>query len=210
MDYFFQMNYFSPTIMLIIFSLYMYLSELSGKISTKGMAKRESRPGASQTLQIESSVFEHNGMIPSKYTCDGENISPPLQIVNVPEQTISLALVMHDPDAKVAGGWTHWTIWNIAPDVNEIKENSVPSGATEGMTNFGKPGYGGPCPPRVEMRKRVEARPTDSVHHYHFILFALDSIVTLNEKATKEDFEHFAEKHIIDKAVMIGLYERNV
>src|SRR3989344_3924638 len=97
-------------------------------------------------MKILSPAFEANQMIPPKYTCDGENINPPLQIADVPANTKSLILISDDPDASM-GTWVHWTVWNIPPETKEIGENSAPIGAVEGMTSFGDKGYGGPCPP---------------------------------------------------------------
>ena len=94
-------------------------------------------------FRITSQVFEHNKFIPPKYTCDGENISPPLEISGVPESAKSLVLIMDEPDAT-RGVWAHWLLWNISPDTKEIPENSVPPGTTEGVTSFGRSGYGGP------------------------------------------------------------------
>src|SRR5437016_5598083 len=101
---------------------------------------------ATASLQLMSPMFKHNDMIPQKYTCDGENINPPLQISNIPEGTKSLLLVMDDPDAP-SGRFTHWTMWNIDPNITEIPENSFPIKAIEGTNSFGNIGYGGPCPP---------------------------------------------------------------
>ena len=97
-------------------------------------------------LSIASPAFPHNGMIPSKYTCDGADVSPPLTIGGIPEGTRSLALIVDDPDAPM-GTWVHWLVWNIGADTKEIPENSVPPGALLGMNDFRKQGYGGPCPP---------------------------------------------------------------
>ena len=92
-------------------------------------------------MKIESSAFTHEGDIPSKYTCDGENVSPPLTISDVPKGAVSLALISDDPDAP-GGNWVHWTVWNIDPAIGEIKEGEAPEGI-EGMTSFGTNGYGG-------------------------------------------------------------------
>src|SRR3989344_873103 len=112
-------------------------------------------------MNLSSPAFEHHQPIPAKYTCDGENINPLLQFSDIPDSTKSLVLIMDDPDAP-AGLWVHWTIWNIDPGTAEIAENSVPPGSIEGVTSFGKPGYGGPCPP-------------SGTHRYFFKFFALDT-----------------------------------
>ena len=145
-------------------------------------------------MKLESSVFENNGNIPSKYTCDGENVNPPLEISEVPENTKSLVLIVDDPDAPM-GTWVHWTVWNISPKTTEISENSVPEGAVEGITDFGKPGYGGPCPP-------------SGTHRYFFKLYALDTTLDLGSSAKAKDIEKAMEGHILDKAELVGLYSR--
>lgn len=145
-------------------------------------------------MKLESPAFEHNQKIPSKYTCDGKNINPPLKIESVPEATKSLVLIMDDPDAP-RGTWVHWTLWNISPDTKEIPENSVPAGAVQGQTSFGKPGYGGPCPP-------------SGTHRYFFKLYALDATLELSPQADRATLETAMEGRILDKAELIGLYSR--
>ena len=146
-------------------------------------------------LTIESPSFGNNEMIPSKYTCDGQNINPPLKISGVSNTAKSLVLIMDDPDAPM-GTWVHWTIWNINPKITEILENNVPENAVEGITSFKKPGYGGPCPP-------------SGTHRYFFKLYALDTMLELNSKASASDIEKAMEGHILDSAELIGLYKRN-
>jgi len=145
-------------------------------------------------MKIESSAFKNNENIPSKYTCDGENINPPLKISEIPQNTVSLALIVEDPDAP-GGTWIHWTVFNINPDTKQITENSVPEGAIEGVTDFGKPGYGGPCPP-------------SGVHRYFFKLYALDLILKLNSSASADDIKKAMEGHILGSAELVGLYSR--
>lgn len=146
------------------------------------------------SMKLTSSAFLHNSEIPSKYTCDGENINPPLGISGVPEGAKSVALISDDPDAP-AGTWVHWTLWNISTATAEIPENSAPEGAIEGKTSFGKLGYGGPCPP-------------SGTHRYFFKLYALDTIVNLDSSASKEDVLSAIEGHILDQAELIGTYRR--
>lgn len=173
----------------------MITQSSSGKFNPKGLPKREVRPGGENNLSLSSPAFEHNGYIPLKYTCDGDNINPPLQVSNVPEQAQSLALIVHDPDAPLQGGWTHWAVWNIDPNAQEIAEDSIPDGSVEGMTNFGQPGYGGPCPP-------------DGTHHYNFMLYALDSQIALDDQATKDELMKVVDAHILQHTVLTGLYKR--
>jgi len=148
----------------------------------------------SNIMKLTSPVFENNGNIPARYTCDGENINPPLEISQVPEGAKSLVLIINDPDAP-AGDWVHWTVWNISPAAKSISESSVPTGAIQGTTDFGKSGYGGPCPP-------------SGVHHYQFKLYALDEVLNLNLSAKREDVEKVMEGHILEQVLLVGLYKR--
>lgn len=145
-----------------------------------------------EKMVISSPAFENNRDIPAKYTCDGDNVNPPLEISDVPEETKSLLLIVDDPDAPM-GTWIHWTVWNINPQTKAIEENSVPQGATEGMTDFGQPGYGGPCPP-------------SGTHRYFFKLYALDTALQLDSSAKVNDLETAMEGHILAQAELIGLY----
>ena len=145
-------------------------------------------------MKIESPAFENNQSIPSKYTCDGENVSPPFKISQVPKETKSLVLISDDPDAP-ARTWVHWTVWNIDPKTEEIAEASVPREAVEGATSFGKPGYGGPCPP-------------SGTHRYFFKLYALDTVLNLDSSAEAGDIEEAMKDHVLDSAELLGLYKR--
>lgn len=147
-------------------------------------------------MKITSFAFEHNSKIPSKYTCDGENINPELRIEEVPENAKSLVLIVDDPDATRGSTWLHWTLWNINSQTKEIAENSVPEGAIEGKTDFGKPGWGGPCPP-------------SGSHRYFFKLFALDEILDLSAGASLDELQKAMEGHILSQAELIGLYSRS-
>src|SRR3989344_7681790 len=145
-------------------------------------------------MKIKSLAFEHNGSIPSKYTCDGENVSPPLTIEAVPEHTKSLVLIVDDPDAP-SKTWVHWVVYNIDPSIRTIEKNTVPEGSVLGITDFCSPGYDGPCPPR-------------DTHRYFFKLYALDTVLTRSEDINKENVEHAMDGHILDQAELIGLYKR--
>ncbi len=145
-------------------------------------------------LTIKSPEFGNNEMIPSKFTCEGENINPELKISGVGAETKSLVLIMDDPDAPM-GTWVHWTLWNIDPETAVIPQNSVPEGAVEGITSFRKPGYGGPCPP-------------SGTHRYFFKLYALDKLLELGTQTTAGDIEKAMEGHILDSAELIGLYKK--
>jgi len=172
---------------LVIFIFIMSSILLVSNVVGKEMLKKDE-------LTISSPVFENNGSIPGKYTCDGENVNPPILIENVPNRTKSLTLIVDDPDAPV-GIWVHWVLWNINPETKEIKDNSVPKGAQQGMNDFRKHNYGGPCPP-------------SGTHRYFFKLYALDTIITLSSNATKADLEKAMKGHIIEQAQIVGLYKR--
>jgi Raf kinase inhibitor-like YbhB/YbcL family protein len=146
-------------------------------------------------MNITSPAFKHNEMIPVKYTCDGADVNPPLLFEDVPANAKSLALIVDDPDAP-RGTWVHWVVWNIAPDTREVPEKSVPKGALQGMNDFRKKDYGGPCPP-------------SGTHRYFFKLYALDGVLTLGKNADKAALEAAMQGHIISQAEIIGLYKSN-
>ena len=145
-------------------------------------------------LNITSPAFKHNEHIPAKYTCDGADVNPALAIENVPTGAKSLALIVDDPDAP-AGTWVHWVVWNVSPDIREIKEHTAPSGASQGMTDFRRRNYGGPCPP-------------SGTHRYFFKLYALDTMLNLGADSTKAALERAMQGHILAQAELIGLYKR--
>ncbi len=149
---------------------------------------------AAKTMHISSSVFKDNEHIPYQYTCDGKNTNPPLELSGVPAEAKSLALIVDDPDAP-GGEWVHWLVWNIDPATIVISEQSVLIGAVEGMTDFKKPGYSGPCPP-------------DGMHRYFFKLYALDTKLNLQPSANKANLENAMKGHILDQARLASLYER--
>ena len=144
------------------------------------------------TLTITSSEFMNNSEIPRKYTCDGENISPPLGIGDLPNETISMVIIVDDPDAKIKT-WTHWIMWNIKPTIR-IKEDSHQG--VEGLNDFKKNGYDGPCPPFES-------------HRYFFKIYALDVILDLPAIATKEDLLEAMQGHILAAGEIMGFYKRD-
>jgi Raf kinase inhibitor-like YbhB/YbcL family protein len=145
-------------------------------------------------MNISSPQFLNNKPIPAKYTCDGENTSPPLVFSDVPENAKSLVLIMDDPDAPM-GTWIHWVLWNIDPKIKEIPENSMPSGAVQGKTSR-QNSYGGPCPP-------------NGIHRYFFKLFALDTTLDISSQTDANSLIKIINKNIIAKTELIGLYQRN-
>jgi len=144
---------------------------------------------------LTSPAFDHNANIPKKYTCDGGDINPELQIQNVPAEAKSLALIVHDPDAPAPGGFTHWVVWNIDPRTTVIKEESVPQGSVEGRNSTGRIGYIGPCPP-------------SGTHHYHFQLYALNIVLDLPPTALLRDVQAQIDVHAIDHTDFVGCYLR--
>jgi len=142
-------------------------------------------------MKLTSPEFKNNGFIPKKFTCDGTDINPTLNIEQIPDGTVCLALIFDDPDAPM-GTWVHWVVYDI-PVISRINENSIPG--KQGMNNFRKKDYGGPCPP-------------SGTHRYFFKLYALDRELNLVEGKSKRDVEKAMEGHIIEKAELIGLYKR--
>jgi len=142
-------------------------------------------------LVITSPAFENNGFIPSKYTCDGEDVNPAISIDGLPEGTLSLVLIIDDPDAPM-GTWDHWIVWNIPP-TKIIEENSVPG--IEGLNDFRKHTYGGPCPP-------------SGIHRYFFKVYALNTQLTLSSTSKKREVEKAMRGHILAQGELIGRYKR--
>ncbi len=150
-------------------------------------------PRLVSVVRITSSAFEHGGTIPARYTCDGKDTSPPLRLEDVPPRTASLALIMDDPDAPM-GTFVHWVVWNIPPAAAGVPEGREPAGVL-GRNDFGRKGYGGPCPPR-------------GTHRYFFKLYALDARLDLPENSGKNELEIAMKGHVVDQAVLIGRYSR--
>ena len=157
--------------------------------------------GQTMALTLSSPAFKPQGSIPSHYTCDDENVSPPLEWSGVPEGTKSFVLIMDDPDVPKAlrpdGMYDHWVLFNIPTNVLGLSENAkdIP-GAVEGMNTSRKIGYTGPCPP-------------DRQHRYFFKLFALDTLLDLSAGATKSEVMAACQGHILDQAELMGLYNRS-
>jgi Raf kinase inhibitor-like YbhB/YbcL family protein len=144
-------------------------------------------------MKITSSAFQQGGNIPSKFTCDGGDTSPPLQIEGVPPAAKSLVLIVDDPDAP-SGLFTHWLVWNISPEENTIAEGSNPKGV-QGTNDFGKSGYGGPCPP-------------SGTHRYFFKIFALDRELDLSAGAKRKELGAKMTGHVIAQGELMGRYAR--
>jgi hypothetical protein len=181
-------------IFIIAVAIYVYLANQKQRSVVFNSQLTVSKTSENQTMELKSSSFDHNSDIPSKYTCDGRDISPPLSISGVPEKAESLALIVDDPDAPM-GTWDHWILWNISPRTRRFEEGNAPEGAIRGMNSFKKLSYGGPCPPSGK-------------HRYFFKLYALDTKLQLKEGANKEELQRAMEGHVLDQAVLIGLYRR--
>ncbi|MFB3926684.1 MAG: YbhB/YbcL family Raf kinase inhibitor-like protein [Syntrophales bacterium] len=150
-------------------------------------------------MEIKSPAFKQGEMIPAKYTCDGPNVSPPLEWSGAPPATKSFALISDDPDAP-SGTWVHWVVYNIPPASTKIPENippekNFPGGGKHGTTDFRRIGYGGPCPP-------------SGTHRYFFKLYALDSMLDLPAGATKAELLKAMKGHVLAEAELMGKYKR--
>jgi Raf kinase inhibitor-like YbhB/YbcL family protein len=150
-------------------------------------------------IKVLSEAFEEGGMIPAKYTCDEDDISTPLAWDSIPEGTKTLALICDDPDAPM-GTWVHWVLFNLPVDISVLPENVPPereleSGAKQGTNDFGRIGYGGPCPP-------------GGTHRYYFKLYALDVVLELEAGAKKPQLLEAMEGHILAEGHLMGRYSR--
>ena len=168
--------------MKILFPILLFMAQDSAKVHFK----------------IKSPAFSHGKMIPAKYTCDGRDISPEIVFEGVPENTKSIALIADDPDAPM-GTWVHWVVYNIPPDSNKLREGLPKEmkvgGMCQGINDFGKYGYGGPCPP-------------GGVHRYFFKAYALDTIVPCEKGMTKKKLLELIKGHIIASDTLMGKYKR--
>jgi Raf kinase inhibitor-like YbhB/YbcL family protein len=158
---------------------------------------------ATMTLQLTSSAFKHQGAIPKRYTCDGEDMSPPLVWSGAPTGTKSFVLIVDDPDAPDPAApkmtWVHWVLYNLPATANSLAEGisskALPASTLEGLNDWSRTGYGGPCPPIGR-------------HRYFHKLYALDKVLTDLHKPTKAKLEQAMQGHILEQAVLIGEYQR--
>ncbi len=147
------------------------------------------------SLKVTSPSFREGEMIPGKFTCDGENISPEIRWEDFSEDTKSLALICDDPDAP-SGDFVHWVVYNIPSKIDGFGENAEISEIADlGMTDYGRKGYGGPCPPY-------------GTHHYHFKVYALDEMIETEKDLDKYDLLDKMEGHVLAKGEIVGLYKR--
>lgn len=150
-------------------------------------------------IAITSNAFDEGGLIPSKYTCDGVDVSPPLRWDGIPEGAASIALICDDPDAPM-GTWVHWVLFNLPARAKELAENittdeTLTDGTRQGINDFGKIGYGGPCPP-------------SGTHRYFFKIYALDTQLDLATGADKSQLLEAMEGHILAQGQLMGKYKR--
>lgn len=156
--------------------------------------------GQAAAFRIESPAFQDKSQIPSRHTCDGPNVSPPLSWADAPSGAKSFALIVDDPDAS-SGTWVHWVVYDLPGDKNQLEEGiekieTLPTGAKQGTTDFQSVGYEGPCP------------PAGNPHHYFFKLYVLNAPLNLSSKASKADLLMAMNGHVLAQANLIGLYER--
>ena len=152
---------------------------------TKSYFHKESGP-----FTVASSVFQNNGIIPDRYTCAADNVSPPLKFENVPSKAEGLVVIMHDLDAP-GGDFTHWLVWGIPPKTKGFNEGTVVTEATQGTTDFGIASYGGPCPP-------------SGTHRYVIDAYALDTALSLPKSTHRADLESALQHHVIAKSSLIA------
>ena len=150
-------------------------------------------------MQLSSDAFTHEALIPSEYSCEGEDLSPLLKWANIPNGTMSFALTCVDPDAPM-GNWIHWLAWNIPAEWESLPKDISPddqSKFTQGTNSWGRTGYGGPCPP-----------VDHGTHRYYFTIYALDKELSLDSSAHLDDLLQAVENHILGKSILMGKYER--
>lgn len=178
-------------ILLIISIIFLFETRIKNKTQDTNFISNSS---VINKMKISSTKFNNNEGIPSKYTCDGDNVNPPIQVSGVPDNSKSLVLIIDDPDAP-SRTWVHWILWNIDPTITEIKEDSIPKGSIEGVTSFGSNSYGGPCPPSGD-------------HRYFFKLYALSKVLDIAISSDKKALEEAIKEYIIATSEFIGLYGR--
>ncbi|MGH9137267.1 MAG: YbhB/YbcL family Raf kinase inhibitor-like protein [Acidimicrobiales bacterium] len=147
-------------------------------------------------MKLTSPEFADGSPIPTRYTCDGDNVSPPLEWRDLPEGTVALALTCEDPDAP-RGTFVHWVLWDLAPTTTRLEVGEVPAGSQEGRNGFGQSGYGGPCPP-----------PGHGTHHYVFSLAALSEAVDVPAGASIDDLRRVTDGSTLEVATLISTYQR--
>jgi Raf kinase inhibitor-like YbhB/YbcL family protein len=148
----------------------------------------------SSQFRVMSPAFADGTPIPQQYTCKGQNINPPINILNVPSAAVGVTLIMHDPDA-ISGDFVHWLMWDIPRGIVSISVNNVPLGAVQGLNSRGETSYTGPCPP-----------PGSGTHRYMFDFFAVDKILGLDPSSDRQKVELGMQRHIVDRFTLTGLF----
>ena len=174
-------------------------TSVAGNQNGSGVTNSNEGRGREMNIKLNSTAFQPDGMIPAKYTCDGANVSPPLEWSGVPEATKSLALICDDPDAP-GKTWVHWVVFNQPASKTSLPENVPPQetiagGGKQGTNDFKKIGYGGPCPP-------------SGTHRYFFKIYALDTELKLDSKTTKDQLSQAMKDHLLAQGELIGRYKK--
>jgi len=172
---------------------------LTGVACAAGTPNQETQP-----MQLESTVFSHQGEIPVRFTCDGGDVSPPLNWAELPSGTKSLALIVDDPDAPDPKApkmtWVHWVLYNLPADAKglpeAVKAGNLPAGTRQGLNDWKRTGYGGPCPPIGQ-------------HRYFHKLYALDVVLPDLGEPSKTKLEQAMQGHILAKTELVGMYQRS-
>jgi Raf kinase inhibitor-like YbhB/YbcL family protein len=183
----------TPTISIVFAAMIFVFVGCQSNPSTAAEGKNQ------MSIRLTSQAFEENSLIPKKYSCDGENISPPISWSGIPGEAKSLALIVDDPDAP-SGSFVHWVIYNIDPAKEGLPEAvtlSTPQGlGAQGKNSTGKSGYSGPCPPK------------GSSHHYFFRLYALDTMLDIGAGPSRASVENAMKNHILATGQLVGIYSR--
>ena len=182
-------------ILVLLFSCSCHSAKQNGTTTNADTGRTKNN----MALAISSTAFSNGGMIPSRYTCDGANISPPLQWSGLPAGTKTVALIVDDPDAP-AKTWVHWVVYDLPANTTQLPENIKPQenlagGGKQGTSDFKKIGYGGPCPP-------------SGTHRYFFKLYAVDIQTSLGPGATKDELLKTMESHVLAQGELVGKYKR--
>lgn len=193
--------YLFHLVVVTLFTIMLFFSPI--QISRAETSTSQINKENIMTLTLTSPSFSHNDMIPNKYTCDSQDISPALSWSGIPDRTKSLVLIVDDPDAPDPTApkmtWVHWVLYNIPPQVNGLPENVVanelPVGTLQGINDWKRTGYGGPCPPI-------------GIHRYFHKLYALDTVLPDLKHPTKSQLEKAMQDHIIMQTELIGRYQR--
>jgi Raf kinase inhibitor-like YbhB/YbcL family protein len=156
--------------------------------------------GAEGTIEVRSTAFAEGDRIPSDFTCEGADMSPPIEWANIPSGTKSIAIFVEDPDAP-SGNWSHWLAYDLPPSMRQLPpgipaSQGLPAGGIQGRTDFGNAGYSGPCPPQ-------------GTHRYFFRVYALDTLLGLKPGATKQELLRAMQGHILAQGQLMGTYDRS-